>query len=83
MFEEDSRAPGDFGFDPLKFSADGGAKADKYALMEVTHARLAMLGFSGILHQAFITGKPTFEGLDDIWKLHGETFASQISTMGF
>merc|ERR1711871_379509 len=79
---EDGRAPGDFGFDPLKFSKEP-EKAEKYALMEITHARLAMLGFSGMIHQAFITGKPTIAGLKDIMEVHNDVFASQISTMGF
>ena len=52
MANGSGRAPGDFGFDPLGF-LDGSeeAKADM-ALKEITHCRLAMLGFAGIVTQS-------------------------------
>eukprot|EP00621_Florenciella_sp_RCC1693_P001150 CAMPEP_0182522372 /NCGR_PEP_ID=MMETSP1323-20130603/238_1 /TAXON_ID=236787 /ORGANISM="Florenciella parvula, Strain RCC1693" /LENGTH=225 /DNA_ID=CAMNT_0024730479 /DNA_START=68 /DNA_END=745 /DNA_ORIENTATION=- len=45
------REPGDFALDPLKFCADPELKA-KYKLAEITHARLAMIAFSGLITQA-------------------------------
>ena len=58
MLDGSGRAPGDFMFDPLKFSE---GKSDKvkadYALKELQNGRLAMLAFSGIVTQAVLTGK--------------------------
>ena len=52
MLAGSDRAPGDFGFDPLRFlDASEEAKAEM-ALKEITHCRLAMLGFSGIITQS-------------------------------
>jgi len=47
--------PGDLGFDPLGFS-DNGINPD-YALAEIKHARLAMLGAAGMLIQEFLQPK--------------------------
>merc|ERR1719253_1666612 len=44
------RAPGDIGFDPLNLSADPDALR-RFELAELKHARLAMIGFAGMLHQ--------------------------------
>ena len=46
---ENKFTPGDLGFDPLGFS-DNGIRPD-YALAEIKHARLAMLGALGMLFQ--------------------------------
>ena len=54
MFE-DGRAPGDLGFDPLKFG-DNAATKERLAMAELKNGRLAMLAFSGMIHQTFVTG---------------------------
>ena len=51
MLEGSGRAPGDFGFDPLKIKGDAKKKADM-ELKEITHCRLAMLAFSGVVTQS-------------------------------
>merc|ERR1719183_2631723 len=65
MFE-DGRAPGDLGFDPLKFG-DNPATRARLELAELKNGRLAMLAFSGMIHQTFVTGKPLFASLSDIF----------------
>jgi len=65
MFEE-GRAPGDLGFDPLKFG-DNTATRARLELAELKNGRLAMLAFSGMIHQTFVTGKPLFASLNDIF----------------
>lgn len=65
MFE-DGRAPGDLGFDPLKFK-DNAATQERLALAELKNGRLAMLAFSGMIHQTFVTGKPLFASLGEIF----------------
>lgn len=45
------REPGDFALDPLKFCETPETKA-RMKLAEITHARLAMLAFSGLITQA-------------------------------
>jgi light-harvesting complex I chlorophyll a/b binding protein 1/light-harvesting complex I chlorophyll a/b binding protein 4 len=47
--------PGDLGFDPVGFT-DNGINPD-YALAEIKHARLAMLGAAGMLIQEFLQPK--------------------------
>lgn len=47
---------GDFGLDPLLFTVDPEKKADMQ-LKEITHCRLAMVAFSGVVTQAVLTGK--------------------------
>jgi len=51
------RAPGDFGFNPLKFGANAASKKD-LALKEVRNGRLAMIAAIGIL----VLGATTSEG---------------------
>ena len=65
MFEG-GRAPGDLGFDPLKFGENKETRA-RLEMAELKNGRLAMLAFSGMIHQTFVTGKPIFASLDDIF----------------
>jgi len=65
MFEG-GRAPGDLGFDPLKFG-DNPATRARLELAELKNGRLAMLAFSGMIHQTFVTGKPLFASLGEIF----------------
>lgn len=65
MFE-DGRAPGDLGFDPLKFGENSATRA-RLELAELKNGRLAMLAFSGMIHQTFVTGKPLFASLNEIF----------------
>merc|ERR1719198_293092 len=65
MFE-DGRAPGDLGFDPLKFG-DNTATRARLEMAELKNGRLAMLAFSGMIHQTFVTGKPLFSSLNEIF----------------
>merc|ERR1719230_2404029 len=57
MLDGSGRKPGDFGLDPMKLSANEAKKADMQ-LKEITHARLAMLAFSGMVTQAVLTQGP-------------------------
>ena len=50
---------GDLGFDPLKFG-DNSATRAQLEMAELKNGRLAMLAFSGMIHQTFVTGKPLF-----------------------
>merc|ERR1719409_857651 len=51
------RQPGDFGFDPLKLMTP--ENEVKYKTAELTHGRLCMLAFGGIVTQAAL-GHPSF-----------------------
>ncbi|KAJ1484640.1 light harvesting complex protein 3 precursor [Baffinella frigidus] len=53
-------APGDLGFDPLGVSGDA-SRAKHYARAEIMNGRLAMIGFSGMLHHAILTKMGPFE----------------------
>merc|ERR1712216_1092034 len=48
------REPGDFGFDPAELNTPD--KIDRYKLVEITHCRAAMIGFSGIVTQSAVLG---------------------------
>ena len=56
MWMGSDRVPGDFGLDPLDFCSTPEKEA-KMKLMEITHCRLAMFAFSGVVTQAVLTGK--------------------------
>lgn len=56
MLAGSGREAGDFGFDPLKLAADA-KKKETMQLKEITHSRLAMLAFSGMVTQAVLTEK--------------------------
>lgn len=46
------RVPGDFSLDPLKFTLKSEKETERLRLAEITHARLAMLAFGGMVTQA-------------------------------
>jgi hypothetical protein len=72
------REPGDFQFDPLGLSqGKNAAKFEQYQLAEIKHGRLAMIGFSGMVHQYFATGQQTFEQLGNFKSIMapGTTFS--------
>jgi light-harvesting complex I chlorophyll a/b binding protein 1 len=59
MLQGSGRAPGDFGLDPVGFLK--GASEEEIAdmkLKEITHCRLGMLAFSGMVTQAVLTQGP-------------------------
>merc|ERR1719253_1406700 len=58
----DSRSPGDIGFDPLNLGGDDTA-VRRFELAELKHARLAMIGLGGLVHQEILTKQATFEQL--------------------
>lgn len=59
MLQGSGRAPGDFGLDPLRFITNVSKEAeDEMKLKEITHCRLAMLAFSGMVTQAVLTQGP-------------------------
>jgi len=63
------RAPGDIGFDPLNLSADPDATR-RFELAELKHARLAMIGLGGMLHQMLLTKQAPFEQLTNFRSLN-------------
>ena len=56
------RAPGEFGFNPLKFGTTDASKKD-LALKEVRNGRLAMWAAAGILFQEAFTSKGALEAI--------------------
>lgn len=56
MWYGSARQPGDFGLDPLDFCSTPEKKLDMQT-KEITHCRLAMFAFSGVVTQAVLTGK--------------------------
>jgi light-harvesting complex I chlorophyll a/b binding protein 1 len=55
------RAPGDFGFDPLRL-ASSEAKRKDYAEKEISNGRLAMWASAGILFQESVTSGSALSG---------------------
>ena len=58
--------PGNLGFDPLKFG-ENTATRERLEMAELKNGRLAMLAFSGMLHQVFVTGEPVLASLGTIF----------------
>mmetsp|Transcript_17030 Transcript_17030/g.39108 ORF Transcript_17030/g.39108 Transcript_17030/m.39108 type:complete len:219 (-) Transcript_17030:290-946(-) len=57
--EGSGRAPGDFGLDPVGFLAGKSeAEVNEMKEKEITHCRLAMMAFSGMVTQAVLTQGP-------------------------
>mmetsp|Transcript_97966 Transcript_97966/g.274257 ORF Transcript_97966/g.274257 Transcript_97966/m.274257 type:complete len:217 (+) Transcript_97966:88-738(+) len=59
MLNGSGRAPGDFGLDPVGFlKGKSAAEVEEMKLKEITHCRLAMFAFSGMVTQAVLTQGP-------------------------
>ncbi len=63
-FRGGSRAPGDFGFDPLGFGKPNALET--YKLKEIKNGRLAMIGIGGMVHHYLLTGKGPLQFLSGI-----------------
>jgi hypothetical protein len=59
MLQGSGRKPGDFGLDPPGFlKGKSEAEVNEMKLKEITHCRLAMFAFSGMVTQAVLTQGP-------------------------
>lgn len=59
MLNGSGRAPGDFGLDPIGFlKGKSDKEVEDMKLKEITHCRLAMMAFSGMVTQAVLTQGP-------------------------
>jgi hypothetical protein len=59
MLQGSGRKPGDFGLDPVGFlKGKSEEEVNDMKLKEITHGRLAMLAFSGMVTQAVLTQGP-------------------------
>merc|ERR1719253_623037 len=65
----DGRSPGDINFDPLNLGGDDAALR-RYELAELKHARLAMIGLGGMVHQEILTKQATLEQLQNFTPLN-------------
>ena len=64
MLAGSGREPGDFAMDPLNYCGTAEGKADM-KLKEITHCRLAMLAFGGMVTQAVaVSDQFPYMGLD-------------------
>jgi Chlorophyll A-B binding protein len=52
------RAPGDFGFDPLKLYPKSPEKQKEMQIKELKNGRLAMVAIGGMVAGALVTGQP-------------------------
>jgi hypothetical protein len=60
MFDKNTRAPGDFGWDPMGLMSP--ANEDRMKMRELQHGRLAMIAIGGMIHGSFVTGTGVFGG---------------------
>ena len=60
MFDGTSRAPGDFGWDPMGLMSP--ANEERMKMRELQHGRLAMIAIGGMIHGSFVTGTGVFGG---------------------
>lgn len=59
MLNGSGRAPGDYGFDPAGFLiGKSEEEIEELKVKEITHSRLAMMAFSGVVTQAVLTQGP-------------------------
>lgn len=59
MLAGNGRKPGDYGFDPAGFLAGATEEQiEDMKLKEITHSRLAMMAFSGVITQSVLTQGP-------------------------
>jgi len=58
MLAGSGRQPGDFGLDPVGFLQGDAASVADMKEKEITHCRLAMMAFSGMVTQAVLTQGP-------------------------
>merc|ERR1711937_115189 len=56
----ESRAPGDFGFDPLNLKPGSAAELKEMQNKELNNGRLAMLAAAGMIAQEYATGAKLF-----------------------
>jgi len=57
MLQGSGREPGDFGFGKQYLAGKSEAQIEKLKLQEITHCRLAMLAFSGVVTQSVLYDK--------------------------
>jgi light-harvesting complex I chlorophyll a/b binding protein 4 len=61
MFADESRVPGNLGFDPMGLAKGKSKEAtDEMQLKEIRNGRLAMLAIGGMIHHNWVTGEALF-----------------------